>query len=208
MSWRRKSETDEALHESIMEATARAIVKHGVSNLTVRDIGAEFDRSRSLINYHYNSKQELLETFVEYTAERYSRGLTPDPDVRADIQLDRFVQQSLFGRNDAENAETHWILFAAQYALRPEAMVNEQMEQVLRGSFMEVHRTLSAIIADGIEQGVVEADDPELVAALILGVIDSARGGKIILGDETAPERLYLALTEFIYPTLGIEPSE
>jgi AcrR family transcriptional regulator len=92
MTWRRKSETDEALHESIMEATARAIVKHGVSNLTVRDIGAEFDRSRSLINYHYNSKQELLETFVEYTADQYSRGLTQDPDGRPDIQLDRFVR--------------------------------------------------------------------------------------------------------------------
>lgn len=207
MTWRRKSETDEALHESIMEATARAIVKHGIADLTVRDIGAEFDRSRSLINYHYNSKEELLETFVEYCGDRFSGTVTYDPDDDPDVQLDRFVRGALFGSDDTDQA-AYWDLVAAQYALRPEAMVNDRMRTTLTAGFEEIHGTLSAIAAAGIEQGVIDADDPDLVANVVLGTIDSARGGRIILGNDDAPEQMYRGLTEIVYPALGIEPEE
>ena len=196
MTWRRKSETDERLNEEIMEATARAIVAHGIAELTVRDIGAELDRSRSLINYHYNSKEELLETFVEYTVDRYTVAIPVDPDGDPSRQLDGFVRQALFGREGAEASDDHWVLVAAQYALRPEAMVNERMRTALVDGFEEIHGTLTDIVA---------ADDPELVADVVLGVIDSARGGKVILGDDRAPERAYRALTELVYPALGIE---
>ena len=82
MSWRRKSEIDDELHEAIMEATARAIAEHGIADLTVRDIGAEFDRSRSLIHYHYNSKDDLLAAFVEYIVDRYTEtGVDADGEV-------------------------------------------------------------------------------------------------------------------------------
>ena len=208
MSWRRKSATDEDLHEAIMEATARAIVTHGVSSLTVRDIGAEFDRSRSLINYHYNSKEELLTTFVEYTVDRYSGAMTYDPEVNPAVQLDQFVTQLLFGMDDMDKSEDHWALAAAQYALRPEAMVNDRMQKVLADGFAEIHRTFTEIIAAGIEEGIIDANDPELVASLILGIIDSARGGKVILGNDDAPELMYQALTELVYPTIGVEPSD
>ncbi|MDX1745527.1 MAG: TetR/AcrR family transcriptional regulator [Halobacteriales archaeon] len=207
MVWRRKSETDEALHESIMMATARAIVKHGVADLTVRDIGSEFDRSRSLINYHYDSKEALLETFVEYTVDRYSGTMSFDPEQEPDVQLDRFVRQALFGLEGADDSEDHWTLIAAQYALRPEAMANERIRTALTTGFDEIHRTLSEIVAAGIEQGVVDASDSDTVTNLLLGIIDSARGGKVILGNDDAPERMYLALTRLVYPALGIEPS-
>ena len=187
-----------------MRATARAIVKHGVSGLTVRDIGDELDRSRSLINYHYNSKDELLERFIEYTVERYTGDATYDPDVPPGVQLDRFVRRSLFG---PDYAEERWTLVAAQYALRPEAMVNERMQRALTAGFAEIHRTLADVVAAGIEQGAIDANDPELVADVILGIVDAARGGKVILGDDEAPERLYRALTEFVYPALGVDPS-
>jgi AcrR family transcriptional regulator len=208
MTWRRKSEIDETLHESIMEATARAIVKHGIAELTVRDIGAEFDRSRSLINYHYNSKQELLETFVEYCGDRFSGTMTYDPDDEPDVQLDRFVRNALFGMGDGDEAAHHWTLIAAQYALRPEAMVNDRMQTTLTAGFEEIHGTLSEIAAAGIEQGVIDADDPDLVANVILGTIDSARGGKVVLGNDDAPEEMYRALTAIVYPALGIKPEE
>ena len=207
MTWRRKSETDEDLHEAIMEATARAIVKHGVSGLTVRNIGAEFDRSRTLINYHYNSKDDLLATFVEYTVDRYAGEMTYDPDVDPDVQLDQFVRQYLHGMEDAQDPEAHWELFAAQYALRPQALADERMQAVLAAGFDELHGTLSETVAAGINQGVIDAEEPDLVASLVLGIIDSARGGKLILGDEDAPERMYQALTRFVYPSLGIKPS-
>lgn len=205
MTWRRKSATDEALHEAIMEATARAIAAHG-PDVTVRDIGAEFDRSRSLIHYHYNSKDDLLAAFVEYMVDRYAGSMRFDPDADPEVQFDTFVRRYLFGPENA--SEDHWRRFAAQYALRPMAMHDERLRQVLAENFERIKRTLAEIIAAGVEQGVFRDVDPDRTAQLVLAVLDSARGGKLILGNDDAPEQLYLALSELVYPTLGIGDSD
>lgn len=205
MTWRRKSDIDEDLHESIMAATARAIETHGVADLTVRDIGAEFDRSRSLIHYHYNSKEDLLAAFVEYIVDRYAGSMTYDSGGDPERQLDAFVRQSLFG--PASDAEEHWRRFAAQYALRPVAMHDERLRNVLAENYERTHETLADIVAAGVRRGVFRDVDPDLTAQLILAVVDSARGQRLILGDDEAPETLYLALGELVYPAVGAEQS-
>lgn len=203
MSWRRKSEIDDELHEAIMEATARAIAKHGIADLTVRDIGAEFDRSRSLIHYHYNSKDDLLAAFVEYIVDRYTdAGFDADGD--PEEQLDTFVRRYLFGPET--DPDEHWQRFAAQYALRPAAMHDERLRGVLADNYERIHTTLAEIVRTGVERGVFADVDPELTAQLVLAVLDSARGQRLILGDDDAPDTLYLALGELVYPDLGIEP--
>jgi AcrR family transcriptional regulator len=40
--------------ERIMEATFRAVSKHGYTDLRVRDIGAEMELSRQVIHYHFD----------------------------------------------------------------------------------------------------------------------------------------------------------
>jgi hypothetical protein len=64
---------------------------------------------------------------------------------------------------------------------------------------------LTEIVAAGVEQGVFRDVDPELTATLVLAALDSARGGKLVLGDDEAPDEMYLALGELVYPTLGID---
>ncbi|SDX95393.1 transcriptional regulator, TetR family [Halobellus clavatus] len=43
-------------HEQIMEATFRAVSKHGYTDLRVRDIGAEMELSRQVIHYHFDRR--------------------------------------------------------------------------------------------------------------------------------------------------------
>jgi hypothetical protein len=134
--------------------------------------------------------------------------VTYDPDEDPTVQFDRFVRQALFGLEDATETAAHWNIVAAQYALRPEAMVNDRMRAALIAGFEEIHQTLSEIVSAGIEEDTIDANDPDMVATIILGIIDSARGGKVVLGSENAPEQMYLALTELVYPSLGIDPPE
>ncbi|MEF8774483.1 MAG: helix-turn-helix domain-containing protein, partial [Halobacteriales archaeon] len=49
-------DTDEAL----MAATYRALCEHGYADLTIQQIGAEFEKSTSLLYHHYDGKDELL----------------------------------------------------------------------------------------------------------------------------------------------------
>jgi AcrR family transcriptional regulator len=92
----RRSSSEET-REAIMEATFRALSKHGYTDLRMRDIGDEFERTRPVIHYHYNSKHELIASFLEYLIGQYKDDVAVD-DVddhweRLRIRLD----QCMFG---------------------------------------------------------------------------------------------------------------
>ncbi|MDB2239744.1 TetR/AcrR family transcriptional regulator [Halorubrum ezzemoulense] len=49
--------------EAIMEATFRALSKHGYKDLRMRDIGEEMDLTRQVIHYHFDGKYDLMSSF-------------------------------------------------------------------------------------------------------------------------------------------------
>lgn len=56
----------------ILDATYRALCKHGYANLTLQDIAAEADTSKSSIHYHYDSKDQLFVPFLDDLYERFT----------------------------------------------------------------------------------------------------------------------------------------
>jgi len=56
-----------------MSATYRALREHGYADLTIQQIADEFEKSKSLIYYHYDTRTELLVAFIDHL-------LTPDLD--------------------------------------------------------------------------------------------------------------------------------
>ncbi|MCL7417829.1 MAG: TetR/AcrR family transcriptional regulator [Halalkalicoccus sp.] len=72
--------SSEETREAIMEATFRALSKHGYADLRMRDIGEEFEMTRPVIHYHYNSKHELISSFLEYVIAQYKDDDTIDAE--------------------------------------------------------------------------------------------------------------------------------
>jgi len=62
--------TDETI-DDIMEATYRALCTHGYADLTMQDIAAESTKSKGTLHYHFEGKQDLLESFLAFLLNRF-----------------------------------------------------------------------------------------------------------------------------------------
>jgi len=194
-------------HEEIMGATYRALCKHGYAHLTMQDIADEFDKSRSLLHYHYDTKEELLLAFVDnivgYIGDRLAESETEEPLERLEEYVDRFVIEP--GEEDRET-------FAlALLELRVQAVHNEAFRERLATHYETNVQTVADIVADGIEAGVFREVDPDATGEAIYTALVGARMYQVTLGAERASRRMRDSLAEFVVTDLltdGREPAE
>lgn len=77
----------------ILEATHRSLCTHGYADLTLDKIATETDTSKSLICYHYETKQALFSAFLDYLYEQYTtllssvEGRTPPQELEALLEV-------------------------------------------------------------------------------------------------------------------------
>ena len=194
-------------HEEIMGATYRALCKHGYAHLTMQDIADEFDKSRSLLHYHYDTKEELLLAFVDnivgYIGDRLAESETEEPLERLEEYVDRFVIEP--GEEDRET-------FAlALLELRVQAVHNEAFRERLATHYETNVQTVADIVADGIEAGVFREVDPDATGEAIYTALVGARMYQVTLGAERASRRMRDQLAEFVVDDLltdGREPAD
>ncbi|CCQ33390.1 TetR family transcriptional regulator protein [Halorhabdus tiamatea SARL4B] len=180
--------------DAIMGATYRALCEHGYANLTMQDIADEFDKSRSLLHYHYDTKEDLLLAFVEqmvgWIGDRLAETETEDPLPRLEEYVDRFVIEP--GESDRQT-------FAlAIIELRVQAVHHPQFREKLRSHYERNVETVAEILADGIEAGVFRDVDPERVGEAIYTAMVGARTYQVTLGAEDATRRMRDAIAEFV----------
>ena len=200
-----KPQIPEDTYEALMEATFRALCKHGYSNLRVRDIDPEFEKSRQLINHYYDGKDELILSLLKYLLREYENGIALGDDVDPTRQLEGFVHQFLYGP-DVEGFD-HWELMTALEELRSQAHHNPEHQELLRTTYGHLIDTLVRIIEDGIQEGVFRDVDAEQFAHTINAVINTARTRKICLGQDEAIETAQDALETIILPQLRQRPN-
>ena len=187
--------------EAIMWATYRALCDRGYADLTTQAIADEFDKSKGVIHYHYDTKEELLVAFLEYLLENFDRtvdaaGAIDPMDDPADRLLE-LIEILLVGsekRRRGESAFDHWDLVIAMLQIRSAAPYSEEFRRQLTTNFDTVEAMLIAIVEDGVDSGQFRDVDPEPVAATILSAINGARIYRVTLerDDVTALTRTCL----------------
>jgi len=185
-------------HDAIMGATYRALREHGYAALTMQDIADEFEKSPSLIHYHYDTKADLLLAFVDrmvgWIGDRLAETGTEDPLERLEGYVDRFVIEP--GEEDRET-------FAlAILELRVQAVHRPQFREKLLAHYERNVETVSGIIADGIEADVFRDVDPDRVGEAIYTALLGARMYQVTLGAEDASRRMREAIAEFVITDL------
>ncbi|MFC7141292.1 TetR/AcrR family transcriptional regulator [Halosimplex aquaticum] len=193
-------------HDAIMGATYHALCKHGYAHLTMQDIADEFDKSRSLLHYHYDTKEELLLAFVDnivgWIGDRLAESETEEPLERLEEFIDRFVIEP--GEEDRET-------FAlALLELRVQAVHNEEFREKLSVHYEKNVETVADIVADGIDEGVFREVDPEATGEAIYTALVGARMYQVTLGAEHASRRMRDQLAAFVVDDLitdGREPA-
>jgi AcrR family transcriptional regulator len=193
----------EETRDTIMRATYRALCEHGYANLTTQDIADELDKSRSLLHYHYDTREDLLVAFVDnlvgWIGERLEESDTEDPRARLLEYVDRFMI-------DPED-DQHRRFITALFELRIQAIHNDRFRETLAEHYRGNVAAAATIVEDGVDAGVFRPVDPYDAAETIYMAIEGARMYQVVLGAEGAARRMQGALIEYVVSDLVDTPT-
>ena len=145
----------------IKDVALRLMVEKGVAETTIRDLAREAGVSEGSLYRHYDSKEDLVrDLFREHYAE-FARRLhqlqAAQKTIRAKL---RAIVTDTCRRFDEDPITYRFLLLAQHEAMRRFQPVLESPVPVLRG-----------IILQGIKTGEVKVKNPDLAAAMILGLL-------------------------------------
>ncbi|VTT86812.1 Transcriptional regulator, TetR family [Halorubrum sp. DM2] len=186
--------------EVIMEATFRALSKHGYKDLRMRDIGEEMDLTRQVIHYHFDGKYDLMSSFLEHIIDQYEGSVVVDGDADPRTELRARVDQCLFGPEFEEFS--HWDRMKVYHELYTQAQNDGDHREIFNEHYERIRGSIVEVVEEGIEEGVFRDVDAERMGQLVTDVIHAARGRRISLGHEDAPEEARKAIDEFILESL------
>ncbi|WP_255170604.1 TetR/AcrR family transcriptional regulator [Natrononativus amylolyticus] len=190
--------TDTSAREAIMTATYEALCEHGYTDLTAQNIADRTDKSKSLLFYHYDSKEDLVADFIEYLLERFDERVEESRDLPPIERLATFVDWFLYSPDDAERTSFHTALLE----LRTQAPYNERYREQLRKSDDRLRETLEEILEAGIEAGDFRDHDTTEMAALLIAAFDGARIRQLTIGRDAYLEQVRSAATAEIIDDL------
>lgn len=161
-----------------MRATYRGLCTHGYSDLTMQDIADELDKSRSLLHYHYDTKDDLMLAFLEYligwVGDRLAESDTERPVDRLEEYITKFVIEP-----DEDRRQSFAL---ALLELRLQAVHNDAFRTRLTKHYRGNVEAVAAIIEDGIEADVFEPVDPAATGEAIYTALEGARMYQVTLG--------------------------
>lgn len=154
------------MRDRILNAATAVLVQHGLNGWTVDEVARKADCAKGLVNYHYRSKQHLLERIAELLREnRWAKRLAttrkPKP---LDLLWQTLIDEVGSGRFSA------WLsLLVAGEKLRHAARTPLQHAETLcralgeslgLGDQLASHGPLVAAALDGISLRLLEGTDP------------------------------------------------
>ncbi|WP_123619333.1 TetR/AcrR family transcriptional regulator [Halorubrum sp. CSM-61] len=163
--------------DEIMDGVYRALRAHGYADLTMQDIADECSKSKSLLHYHYDTKEDLLVTFLDRVITDSERRVAAHADVPPAERLAGFIGWFVFDPDATDREAFHIALLE----LRTQGPFNEPIREQLARSDRLLRGTVVDILESGIEEGVFRDVDVEETAALLVATLDGARTRQITL---------------------------
>ncbi|MFC6613795.1 TetR/AcrR family transcriptional regulator [Halopenitus salinus] len=169
--------TDSSTTDEIMAGVHRALREHGYADLTMRDIAEACSKSKSLLHYHYDTKEDLLVAFLDRLISTFEWQVERGADRPAPERLAEFIAWFTFGPDATDREHFH----VALLELRSQGPFNDRIRAQLRRSDRMFRETVSDVIEDGIEEGAFRPVDSGERAALLVAALDGARTRQITL---------------------------
>jgi len=152
-----------------MKATYDALCKYGYANLTIQKISDEFEKSKSLMYYHYDSKDDLLVEFLQFALEQFTTDLmvnkTNDPETRLRDLINRLLPRTI-------DDDDHKQLGVAIFELRSKASFDESYYNKITEIDDFLREQIAELVEIGIEEGVFREVDPDEVANMVVAIIN------------------------------------
>ena len=165
--------------DEIMDGVYRALRAHGYADLTMQDIADECSKSKSLLHYHYDTKEDLLVAFLEHIITDSAERIEAHADDPATERLVALIGWFVFGADAADREAFHIALLE----LRTQGPFNDRIREQLDRSDQVLRGTVADILESGIDEGVFRDVDVDETAALLVATLDGARTRQITLSE-------------------------
>lgn len=178
----------------IMNATYQAMLEHGYPDLSISIIADELGKTKASIYYHYDSKEELLVSFLDFVVDRFkidfTEGISETPGTALDNVIEKLVPVQL------SDEEFHGQIVLLE--LRSQASRNE----AFRERFTEINdlivETICEIIERGINAGTFQNVEAARVAEHIVATTNGAKIDRITTDRDAAPAAVRHSLLSYI----------
>jgi AcrR family transcriptional regulator len=152
------SEEELSLRDRILEASRSYLFTDGYSSLSMRKIAGETGVSATSIYLYFENKDHLVHTLIEESVEDLSVALEKSVEGKTDT-IERFkaiINSYMdFAINNPEKYQVIYMVQSERMARYPK----EKFRKARRG-----YALLESVIKDGIEEGLMELDEPMIAA--------------------------------------------
>jgi AcrR family transcriptional regulator len=173
-------ETDDPSRE-IMEATYRALCEHGYAATSISKISDEFAKSKSLLYYHYEDKEDLLEDFLGFLLDEFETKVASiekkEPRERLAAVIDLLVPSNV---NDEDMHFRRAVL-----EIRAQAPYHETYQKQIERSDDLILGEIIDAIELGIDSGAFRSVNARKVAEFIYSTAYGAIERGVTLDDKS-----------------------
>ncbi|SNZ12659.1 transcriptional regulator, TetR family [Natronoarchaeum philippinense] len=184
---------DDTPADDILEATYHALCKHGYADLTLQQIAAESERSKSSIHYHYDSKDELFVAFLDFLYERRASQLASVDGDTPRERLASLLDALLSFEETAADGEFQ----TAMLEVAAQAPYDDAIRRRIAEFDQYLFETVREIIEDGVETGEFDTDlEPAVAADLLTTTVRGAHTRRVAVDHPT--DRLHETMDQFV----------
>ena len=173
--------------EQVIRATYRALCAHGYANLTMRDIADETDLSKAALHYHYDTKRDLLTTFLDTLASWYEGRLD---DLAGDTAVERL--RALFDECLSCEDSDYPAFHTAMLEVKAQAPYEERYRTRLAAVDEVLTTRIRDVVAEGVDDGTFRDVDPAATAGLLADVLVGAHTRNVAVGRDLEETRALL----------------
>ena len=178
MTARSKTRDSGASRERILEAAAELFSRHGYAGAGVDQLAARSGIAKTAIYYHFGNKEGLMAAVLERAASAWIEGIRQAAQ-QAGNPLERLDRALIGMRTMLE--ERPWIMKLVQVLALE---VADEKPDVRATLLSLIHRARGAII-EGMHDALgMELPDAELVAGMLLAMVDGIAFGHQVVPDE------------------------
>ena len=167
--------------DAIIRATGRSLCEHGYADLTMQRIAEESAVTTAAIHYHFETKEELLNAFLDDLIDRFEREVVVDAsDPRTQLTA---VLDAVFAADPDDEFPV------ALMELKAQAPYHETYRQRFVDLDERLRSVIETAVDDGVEAGHFEACDPAVVARFVTTAINGGHVRMVALGEIPADTR-------------------
>ncbi|GGN93307.1 TetR/AcrR family transcriptional regulator [Haloarcula pellucida] len=191
-------------HEAIMRATFCALQEHGYAGLSIQRIADKADLSKSTFYHHFDGKEDLLLSFLEFTLEEFDRvfQLESSGDPATDLQT--FFGLLLGDFPTVDGMPEQEDILATYVELRAQAVRNPDFRAKFTETDQKFTDRIATLIEEGREDGAFRDVDAERTAQFLLTTLEGITLQNATRDDNPLPQ-MREAMESYIENELLVE---